>query len=651
MPASEAPTPPDRLRQARRQWLDHGAVADGLIAGPLQASWARCRAHGLEPLGRPQGAPHASGAQLARALEHRHSLVAHARPVMAFLNEQVQGSDSLVLLADAQGLLLHATGDTQFADRAARVALRPGALWSEQWRGTNAIGTALADGGPVVVHAGEHYLERNGFLTCAAAPIADPNGQLLGVLDISGDRRGYHRHTLALVRSGARMVEHQLFTARHAAGIVVRLHAQAEGLGTVTEGLVALSEDGWIVGATTAALEMLGLARRDIGATTVERVFGTERDRLLAQDAAPRPLQRGTGLPPLWMRLEPGHTLRHRAARPSRSAPVADADWRPVDALAALDTGDAVLRAAITRARRVLDKAAIPLLLHGETGTGKDLFARALHASSGRRSQPFVAVNCAALPETLIEAELFGYRPGAFTGASRQGAPGRIREADGGTLFLDEIGDMPLAMQARLLRVLEAREVTPLGGGAAVAVDFRLVCASHRRLKDEVATGRFREDLYYRLNGLTLTLPPLRERGDLAALVGRLLQAEAPDRSLSVDDTLMTSFARLRWPGNVRQLAHALRTAVALLDEGASVLTEAELPEDLQAELAADAAAEPDQSGLACADHSAAEPSPDDLRQLTDTRIRATLAAVGGNVSEAARRLGISRNTLYRRLR
>jgi len=645
------PTAPTPLRTARRQWLEQGQVETGLIPDTLRASWARCRAFGLEPLGRPQGAPHASGAQLTRALEHRHSLVAHAKPVMAFLNEQVQGSDSLVLLADAQGLLLHSTGDAHFADRAARVALRPGALWSEQWRGTNAIGTALADGTPTVVHGGEHYLERNGFLTCAAAPIADPGGQLLGVLDISGDRRGYHRHTLALVRSGARMVEHQLFTARHAAGIVVRLHAQAEGLGTVTEGLVALSEDGWLVGATTAALELLGLARRDIGAATVERVFGADLARLLAPGTAPRLLHRGAGQPPLWMRLEPGHTLRpharpHTRPSPAATTPATDAPWRPLDALAALDTGDAAFRATLARARRVLDKPAIPLLLCGETGTGKDVLARALHASSTRRDQPFVAVNCAALPETLIEAELFGYRPGAFTGASRHGAPGRIREAHGGTLFLDEIGDMPLALQARLLRVLEAREVTPLGGGAAVAVDFRLICASHRRLVDEVAAGRFREDLYYRLNGLTLALPPLRDRSDLAALVAKLLQAEAPERALRVDDAVMAAFARLKWPGNVRQLANVVRTGVALLDDGEETLTLTQLSDDLR---------EAPEGSRATA-HAAARPAVrpagvGDLREQADASIRETLAAVDGNVSEAARRLGVSRNTLYRRLR
>jgi transcriptional regulator of acetoin/glycerol metabolism len=628
------PTAPTPLRTARRQWLEQGQVETGLIPETLRASWARCRAFGLEPLGRPQGAPHASAAQLARALEHRHSLVAHAKPVMAFLNEQVQGSDSLVLLADAQGLLLHATGDAPFADRAARVALRPGAVWSEQWRGTNAIGTALAEGSPVVVHGGEHYLERNGFLTCAAAPIADPAGQLLGVLDISGDRRGYHRHTLGLARSGARMIEHQLFEARHGAGLRLRLHAQREGLGTVTEGLLALGEDGWVIGANTAALELLGLTRRDIGATTVERLFGLDLPALLAGGPAPRPLPRDGGAAPLWLRLDPGRTLR--PGRPATS-PAADTAWRPVDALAALDTGDAALRATLDRARRVLDKPAIPLLITGETGTGKDVLARALHASSARRSQPFVAVNCAALPETLIEAELFGYRPGAYTGASRHGAPGRIREAHGGTLFLDEIGDMPLAMQARLLRVLEERSVTPLGGGAAVAVDFRLVCASHRRLADEVAAGRFREDLYYRLNGLVLTLPPLRERTDLAALVARLLKAEAPERELRVDDETMALLGRHRWPGNVRQLANVLRTAVALLDDGECVVTSKQLAEDLH-EAPGSVATPIDASPNA------------DLRQLANTRIRETLAAVDGNVSEAARRLGVSRNTLYRRL-
>ena len=627
------PSPADRLRIARRQWLENGAVADGLLAPALQERWARSQRHGLRPDARAPGAPHASAAQLTRALDHRRTLVSHARPVMAFLNEQIQGSDSIVLLADPQGMLLHSLGDLDFADRAARVALRPGAIWSEQWRGTNAIGTVLVEGAPLVVHGAEHYLDRNGFLTCAAAPIADPAGQLLGVLDISGDRRGYHRHTLGLVRSGARMIEHQLFEARHAGGCKLRLHAQAEGLGTVTEGLLAVSEDGWIIGANSAALELLQLPRSAIGSSTVEQALQTDWPGLLRGAPGPRKLCSRAGGRELWLRLDLGRTLRRNATHSAT-----DVTSQPRDALAALDTGDAAMQAAIGRARRVLDKP-IALLLQGESGAGKEVFARALHRSGTRHAAPFVAVNCAALPESLIEAELFGYRPGAFTGASRDGAPGRIREAHGGTLFLDEIGDMPLAMQARLLRVLQERQVLPLGGGKPVAVDFQLVCATHRRLRSEVEAGRFREDLYYRVNGLTLQLPALRARSDQPALVAALLREIEPQRSLTLAPDVAAAFAGYAWPGNLRQLSNALRTACALLADDETLIDWPHLPDDLAEELAA--ARQP----------AATEDDESDLRLQAERCIEQVLRSSGGNRAEAARRLGISRNTLYRKLK
>jgi len=631
------PSPADRLRLARRQWLETGAVADGLLAPVLQERWARSQRHGLRPDGRVPGAPHASAAQLTRALDHRRTLVSHARPVMAFLNEQIQGSDSIVLLADPQGMLLHSQGDLDFADRAARVALRPGAIWSEQWRGTNAIGTALADAAPVVVHAGEHYLERNGFLTCTAAPIADPCGRVLGVLDISGDHRSYHRHTLALVRSAARMIEHRLFDTRHAAGLRVRLHAQPEGIGTVAEGLLALSDEGWITAADAAARAMLGLRTDDIGRRCIDDLLqpGLERLWHWARQGgmAPHSVRRLDGSV-LWLRAEAG-----RAALAMQSPRVADAapTSQPGDALSALDSGDPAMRAAVDRARRVLDKP-IALLLHGESGAGKEVFARAVHRCSARRDAPFVAVNCAALPESLIEAELFGYRAGAYSGASREGAPGRIRQAHGGTLFLDEIGDMPLPLQARLLRVLQDRQVQPLGGGQPVAVDFRLVCATHRRLRAEIDAGRFREDLYYRLNGLTLTLPPLRERQDQLALMDRLLRDIAPGRDLQLAPDLAKALSAYRWPGNLRQLHNALQTACALLDDAEAEIGWAHLPDDLADDLRSMPPPRPVHDDTV------------DLRAQSDRAVRQAVQDCQGNLSEAARRLGISRNTLYRKL-
>lgn len=633
-----ARTPTSRLREARRLLLDTGEVAEGLINASLQRSWQRSRQFGLAPAGRAPGAPHASAAQLARALDHQRELVAHARPVMEFLFGQTRDADSMVILADAQGMLLQALGDTSFLERAQRVALRPGAHWNEQWRGTNAIGTALADGAPVVVHASEHYLARNGFLTCTAVPITDPGGRVLGVLDLSGDHRGYNRHTLALVGTAARMIEHRLFDTRHAASLRLRLHAQPEGLGTVTEGLLALSDEGWLVGANATALAMLGLSWAAIGGCTVERLLQLDMPTLCAWSRqsthAPRAVRRHDGSV-LWARMEAGRgvlTTHHGAAL------VKPACATPDDALARLDTGDAAMRAAVDRARRVLGKP-IALLLQGESGVGKEMFVRAFHASGACRDGPFVAVNCAALPEALIESELFGYRPGAFTGAGRDGAPGRIREAHGGTLFLDEIGDMPLPMQARLLRVLQDRNVVPLGGGKPVAVEFRLVCATHRNLRAEIDNGRFREDLYYRLNGLTLQLPPLRERQDKLQLIACMLRAMVTDRELQLSPELSLAALHYRWPGNLRQLNNALQTACALLDDTDVQIEWAHLPDDLAHELRG---AAPVRDGIDDAS---------DLRAQSTRTVKQTVQACAGNLSEAARLLGISRNTLYRKLR
>ncbi|WP_295958067.1 sigma-54-dependent Fis family transcriptional regulator [Rhodoferax sp.] len=630
---------PVALRQARRQLLDQGGVPTGLLDERLARSWSRSLDFGLQASGRTPGAPHASTAQLARALEHQRELVAHARPVMEFVFEQTRDSDCMVILADSGGLLLHTLGDAAFLDRASRVALRPGATWHEQYRGTNAIGTAMAEQIPVAVHASEHYLERNGFLTCAAAPIHDPAGRLLGALDISGDHRGYHPHTLGLARSAARMIEHKLFETRHAGHIRLRFHSQIEGIGSVTECQLAVSPEGWLLGANTGALQWLCLGRDSIGRVQLEAVWPLAHMLVLQPGPATVRQVFGPSGGQVWLRVDLG---RSRALPLPRTVTTPTAFTEPAtcDALGALDTGDATFRAALDKARRVVGKP-IALLLQGESGVGKEVFARAVHAAGPRKNSPFVAVNCAALPEALIEAELFGYSPGAFTGARREGSPGRLREAHGGTLLLDEVGDMPLAFQARLLRVLQERQVQPLGGGKTVALDFFLVCATHRQLRDEMQAGRFREDLYYRINGLTLHLPPLRERSDQGALIERLLATLAPGQSLQLAPSLVTAFLHFNWPGNVRQLANALCTACALLDEGDSLIDWHHLPDDLAQDL---------RSNTVAADTVADTATEGPLRAQSVRTMERVLLQCNGNVSQAARQLGVSRNTLYRKL-
>ncbi|KZT15034.1 sigma-54-dependent Fis family transcriptional regulator [Acidovorax sp. GW101-3H11] len=638
-------TSPVALRQARQHLLDSGQCPSGLVDERLARSWSRSLAAGLVPTGRPQGIDHPSSGTLRQVLASNPELLAHSRPVMEYLFEQVRHSQSVVVLADRRGMLMHTLGDPVFVDKAERVALTSGASWHEAHRGTNAIGTALAEGCAVEVHGGEHYLERNGFLTCAASPILSATGDLLGILDISGDYRNGHAHALGLVSTAARMIENRLLAATCKRNIRLHLHSAPEGIGSVAEGIVAVSGDGWIVGANRMALAQLGLRAGDVGATLLERVLQVRLDDLLShhkrrpqQPQAVRVL--GGALLFAQVQMDAAAWVTAPARASAAAAPV-------VDALAQLDTGDTRWRAAADKARRVVGKP-IAVLVQGESGVGKEVFARALHASGPRRDAPFVAINCAAIPEHLIESELFGHVAGAFTGARKEGHLGRLREAQGGTLFLDEIGDMPLALQTRLLRVLQERSVTPVGASKAVPVDFALVCATHQQLLQAAELGRFRQDLYYRINGLTVQLPALRERSDFVALAQRLLADLAAEQGLGfevqVAPDLLARLAAYPWPGNLRQLANVLRTACAMLAEGEDTLGWEHMPDDLVQALTAAPTPTPAHS------EATAPPTALNLQQLSQAAIDQALQAARGNMSQAARQLGISRQTLYRKL-
>jgi transcriptional regulator of acetoin/glycerol metabolism len=624
------------LRQARSHLLEYGDCLPGMIDERIARSWRRSLASGLLPTGRLSDTDHSSGNNLRQALACNHDLISHSRPVMEYLYDQVRQSHSMVILADKRATLMHTMGDVDFLTKAERVTLSSGSSWQEQYRGTNAIGTALAEASSVEVHGAEHFLERNGFLTCASAPIMAADGTLMGVIDISGDQRSRHPHTLGLVSMAARMIENRLVVATCRRHIRLHLHAHPEGIGSVAEGIIALSEDGWIVGANRTGLSMLRLTPADLGATPLSRALDMRLDDLLARN------KRQSGQP-VQVHLHDGSMLFALVHAEERSLNVRSSPSSPNvpdDALAKLDIGDPLWHSATDKARRVAGKP-IPLLIHGESGVGKELFARAVHDSGPRRAAPFVAINCAALPENLIEAELFGYAPGAFTGAKREGSIGRLREAHGGTLFLDEIGDMPLSMQTRLLRVLQERQVSPLGGGKSVDVDFALICASHRKLREDADKGVFRSDLYYRINGLTVNLPALRERNDFQALTECILSTLNPERHVYLSPDLLAQLGVHPWPGNIRQYTSMLRTASAMLNPDENCIDWQHLPDDLIEELTA----LQQQSSPAIANS-----TPQNLKELSRTAIQQALESNHGNISAAARRLGISRQTLYRKL-
>ena len=659
------------------------AVGDSLHAESILHSHERCAALGLSRIDRPD---HASliRSDLALARERNLRLHLHAAPVMELLLEQTMATQSMVLLTDAQGTVLHSVGHDGFLQRASKVALAPGANWSESSKGTNAIGTALVDEVPTVVHAGEHYMHANGFLTCSAAPIFDPRGNMLGVLDVSGDHQSYHMHTMGLVKMSARMIENHWLSDDFRHALRLHFHSRPEFIGTLMEGIVAVGRDGKLLGANRSALDQLGMSGAALRMNSLAALFSVTVGAVIDHFRSPM-------APPMAMMLPNGQRLHMRAVfnwptwhalgsvtidpqddNPAAAAvpeggffaaaagarPAAGAASPGLSGLRYLQTGDAQMEAVITKVRRVLNRD-IAILVMGETGTGKELLARAIHQDSDRARYPFVAVNCASIPETLIEAELFGYEDGAFTGARRKGATGKILQANGGTLFLDEIGDMPISLQARLLRVLQERQVTPLGSAKSVPVDVAVVSATHRNLREMISAQSFREDLYYRLNSLVVRLPALRERSDLMTIVRKILRAETNGRPLDLDDEVVRLLQAYQWPGNIRQLTNVLRTA-AVMAGSEMVITRAHLSddflEDAQRELpgagpeaVAGASTAPVEAAANPA--AAAQPAPTTLEEMELRTIQRAVEEAGGNISVASRRLGISRNTIYRKLR
>ena len=612
----------------------------------LERSWERSAGHGLSS-SRPEVEAIASRCDLAERLEGSARLIAYAQPVIEHLHQQIARSSSMVLLADDSGMILRAVGDSDFVGRAARISLVPGAIWAESYVGTNAIGTALYEQQATAVLGGQHYLERNRFLNCIATPILAPGGGILGVLDISSDARVTQSHAQALLQTTVEMIENRLIEAVADGAVALHFHPAVEMLGSPLEGLAVFDEEGSLLFCNRRASALLGLEAGELIGSNYrfKRIFSMTwpalRDHALRYGPQPMSLRAASG------RLLAA-SVRLRTPTRTRSTPSTDvstavgkrgpAHSKPeptLRTLATLGTGDGRMTEAVRRAQRIAEHD-IPLLIQGETGTGKEVFAKAFHLSGRRCHGPFVAINCAAIPANLIEAELFGHVGGAYTGALAQGARGKLREAHGGTFFLDEIGDMPLNLQAVLLRVLETRRVAPLGGGPEEAVDIGLVCASHRPLRELTALGAFRSDLFFRLSGMTVSLPALRERSDFAVLVRQMLDEEDGGSRVRISGEALKLLQRHQWPGNLRQLRNALRLSMALMGDDEHCLAPAHLPQELLEEVSG--AQFPVAGNLG-------------LRALEMHMVQDAVARHNGNISAAARELGITRTTLYRKLR
>jgi transcriptional regulator of acetoin/glycerol metabolism len=585
--------------------------------------------------------PVLSSAQLREARDKKAALLRAAGECLSRLYTLVCDAGYCVILTDARGIVIDFR-----ADEAQRDALeRAGAETGTGEREAQAAGprSAARAGEPAAFAAREDVPlpEAVHLITCGAAPIFAPNGELVGVLDAcaprSPDDTPSERIVLQLLTQTAEQIENRYFLEQTAKHWVLFGHADRHAVDTLPELLVAIDDGGRVIAGNRRAHRTMATFER---VRRIDELFDVSIVRLrdLAHAGGVLALNGRRGSDTLHVRMRAPIAAEPQAVavvRPGRGGEVPQAPDAMSPFLASCDTRIA------ENARLALRLAGkrLPILLSGETGVGKEVFARAIHEAGGRKGRPFVAVNCAAIPESLIEGELFGHVPGAFTGARSRGARGKIASADGGTLFLDEIGDMPLEMQTRLLRLLAEGEVVPLGGHAPLRVDLDVICATHRDLERRVTEGRFREDLYYRLSGAPFTIPPLRERADIRELVAAVFdeEASAAARGLMLDPALLERLCAYGWPGNIRQLRNVLRYACAVCES--QRVSEAHLSPAFRAQL---------DMGFSASARMRIKPAvaAGDER----ARIVQALTEHQWRAGPAAHALGISRATLYRRI-
>ncbi len=555
------------------------------------------------------------------------------------LHRQISAMGYVVMLADTNGIVVEALGTENQSKALLRAGLCQGAKWHEADNGTSSLGMVLATGTPILVHQNDHFDATHINLTCSAAPIFDSQGRLQAVLDISALRSDESKQSQHLVFQMvchyAQLIENASFIHAHKKHWIIKLSETAEFLEVDPPYLIAVDENDRIVGSNQRfrqwAATHLPPAQQAVNGCTLSALTGFDLSVLLAKlnMLTSKRQTVDIGAHPLHLGVVP---------------PVNQSATMPTPTPAALPPSLSKMCAPNSRLQHQLHKIAhladtqVPVLLNGETGSGKEVLARAIHQASARKNKPFIAVNCAAIAESLIESELYGYAPNSFSGASGKGKTGLIQAADGGTLFLDEIGDMPLFLQSRLLRVLSEREVLPVGSTRAVKVDIRIISATHCDLQQRIAEGKFREDLYYRLNGARFHIPPLRERDDFDYVAARVLkqcavQLRLPEKTLSA-----AALALLRtypWPGNVRQLNSILE--VACITTTGNRIEPHHLPDDIMRHIAPPETPTHNPAGRA-------------KQQILSSKasLLDALATHQWNITGLARSIGISRMTLYR---
>lgn len=657
----------DELKRAalEKQWIKFsvsGLADASVVRQVILESWERSRQYGVDPCGGKIKS--VSPEYLALLLSQKGKLLRIGLPVIEKLYSFIRGSRSIIILSDENGIILNRTGDPEYLTNAANY--EPGIDYSERTVGTNGIGTCVHLRQPVQIYAHEHYAQKNHPLSCSAAPINDPEGRLIGCLNLSCLWDHAHTHTLAMVAAAANAIEQQIRIEAVLENKIALLQEKQGIFELINDGLLSIDSRGVITDINERAKKMLGVeSGRGAGNGVASYILSGFDFNCIIERGVPVYDQDATlklkgGVLPCIISATPieksaGLVITIREAKSIRRMVNRYAGSKAVFTFTDI-VGTSPPIAESVRFAKIAGQSNTNTLILGESGTGKEVFAQAIHNGGERRKGPFVVINCGALPRDLIQSELFGYAEGAFTGAKRQGNPGKFELADGGTIFLDEIGEMPLGAQVNLLRVVENKEVIRVGDQYARPVDVRIIAATNRSLMQAIDDKTFREDLYYRLNVLTINLPPLRLRtGDLGVLVSHFLDKvcrATGKRVTTVDDDVYAALQSYSWPGNIRQLENVIERAVHICVDGRIMLG------DLSREVTL---------GQSKPVTSVSQnPSWENHRGDRDTRVEQPVVALEdgekisilhalrsnrGNLRRSAEVLGIARSTLYEKIK
>lgn len=662
------PASSSEISVAWQTFIDGGKPGNCFVSPHILDSWARCMNDGVDPY---DGSSHdiLTNTELNKLLFRHRDFIEVARPFMKKLYEFVKDSGFIVILTDEYGYIMEAFGDEKILQEAQIITFDKGANWSEKEVGTNAIGTALVEKTPLQVSGSEHFCQKHHAWTCSASPIQNRQGQLIGILDMSGPSHLTHRHTLGMVVAAAQAISEQIYVQEKNRGLTMAVEYLSEIFRAISDGVMIIDKRGVLAQINPMAEKIIGKPASDlIGKPIIEILGGNlpfnhrvtndfkaySDDEILVDTADGRIHCLSSGVPLIndegtqtggvivVRRMEEIQKLVNRF-----SGAQAQFHFRDI-------IGNSPEIAEVIRVASLASSGNSNILLEGESGTGKEVLAQAIHNRSNRSQGPFVAVNCGAIPRDLISSELFGYAEGAFTGAKRGGRPGKFELATGGTLFLDEIGDMPLDQQVALLRVLQDRKITRIGDDKIIPLDFRLICATNKNLLIEVDKGSFRQDLYYRINVVTISMPPLcRHLEDIPALVDRFIKTighKLGNPNIEIDPEVIECMQNYKWPGNVRELQNVVERLINLAQGGRITLQH--LPSCIihasKDIMAAKTIVRNPQTTSRTNERAKKK------RMDAETEYQEILKQLrkhGGNVTDVAREMEISRNTVYRKMR